>query len=39
MNNIGNEIAINNSLENNIETRLEQKNFLESTLGQVKKFR
>lgn len=35
MNNIGNEIAINNSLENNIETRLEQKNFLESTLGQV----
>lgn len=35
MNNIGNQIAINNSLENNIETRLEQKNFLESTLGQV----
>lgn len=35
MNNIGNQIAINNSLQNNIETRLEQKNFLESTLGQV----
>lgn len=35
MNNIGNQIAINNSLQNNIETRLEQKNFLESKLGQV----